>query len=56
VGGTLGDRLLDRLRDDTCIITWRRRLALLDCVPHANPRSAKLAFGLGAMWPLIEEG
>jgi hypothetical protein len=31
------------------------RLALLDHVPHANPRFAKLAFGRGAMWPLIEE-
>jgi hypothetical protein len=31
------------------------RLALLDHVPHANPRFAKLAFGHGAMWPLIEE-
>ena len=24
-------------------------------MPHANPRFAKLAFGRGAMWPLIEE-
>jgi hypothetical protein len=24
-------------------------------VPHANPRFAKLAFGRGAIWPLIEE-
>jgi hypothetical protein len=33
------------------------RLALLDHVPHANPRFAKpeQAFGRGAMWPLIEE-
>jgi hypothetical protein len=31
------------------------RLSLLDHVPHANPRFAKLAFGRGAMWPLIEE-
>jgi hypothetical protein len=31
------------------------RLALLDHVLHANPRFAKLAFGRGAMWPLIEE-
>jgi hypothetical protein len=31
------------------------RLALLDHVPHANPRVAKLAFGRGAMWPLIKE-
>ena len=31
------------------------RLALLDHVSHANPRFAKLAFGRGAMWPLIEE-
>jgi hypothetical protein len=31
------------------------RLSLLDHVPHANPRFAKLAFGRSAMWPLIEE-
>jgi hypothetical protein len=31
------------------------RLALLDHVSHANLRFAKLAFGRGAMWPLIEE-
>jgi hypothetical protein len=34
---------------------FEARLALLDHVPHANPRFAKLAFGRGAMWPLIEE-
>jgi hypothetical protein len=32
------------------------RLSLLDHVPHANPRFAKLAFGRGAMWALIQEG
>jgi hypothetical protein len=31
------------------------RLALVDHVPHANPRFAKLAFGRGAMWGLIQE-
>jgi hypothetical protein len=30
-------------------------LALLDHMPHANQRFAKLAFGRGAMWPFIEE-
>jgi hypothetical protein len=32
------------------------RLSLLDHVPNANPRFAKLAFGRGAMWALIQEG
>ena len=32
------------------------RRSLLDHVPHANPRFAKLAFGRGAMWALIQKG
>jgi hypothetical protein len=39
----------------TLVHYFDAHLALLDHVPHANPRFAKLAFGRGAMWPLIEE-
>jgi hypothetical protein len=39
----------------TLVHYFDTRLALIDQVQHANPRFAKLAFGRGAMWPLIEE-
>ena len=48
----------DRLADENATLFhyFDARLSLLDHVPHANPRFAKLAFGRGAMWALIQEG